>query len=533
MTKRSFTVMLALATMVAAAGPRAWGQENADVGYVLYRVASMPNTGGLTKFKAPTLLQADVSGGLARVTLDYARPSFISETTRPCSELVEFTWKFNHDMSFLRPSETFSITLSSRKGSECGREHYSQPSTSLIIPAITRTLTAQEGAEFQPVQWVVGLTDAETRVRTTEGAKSFALRALGVPSAPRRMYFIVNLFAFSDIEQFAWQIVYMYQAVQPGTPAGPVPVRNDSPGANSPSTVRIPRPGERVPPAGGTTTSTAGGSDAAAGGVTAGGATGGGGSSPGTPGTGTTGSGAGTAGSDTATSASGGGTSGSGGGTPGTTSGGSGVGTGGASPPTGGQSGAPDASRRTLLAERRTVETGHAVTVPARLLLPAGVANVNFEVAYDSSVVRVERVARGSLLGATTLLEQNAQEAGRIRIGFAGESGLTASGIVANLGLRAVGRPGSRTPLTLKVTEINDAAGANLPVDLVHGEVIIAGPGGRVPGDCDGDSEMTAADALCALKMSVGLIPVDLVLDANNDRQVTSGDARTILQRIP
>ncbi|MGE3842637.1 MAG: hypothetical protein AB7I50_13710 [Vicinamibacterales bacterium] len=195
--------------------------------------------------------------------------------------------------------------------------------------------------------------------------------------------------------------------------------------------------------------------------------------------------------------------------------------------------GQPGMSGRTLLAERRTAVTGQILTVPVRLFEPAGVARVDLELLFEPADVRVERVTRGSLLGPQTGLEANSLEAGRLRIGFAEPAGLDTSGIAVNLILRAIGQPGSRTPLTLQSADIRDPTARVLPADLVHGEVIITGSEGRVPGDCDGDGLLTAADALCALKMSVGLITADLVMDANNDRQITSGDSRAILQRIP
>jgi hypothetical protein len=231
--------------------------------------------------------------------------------------------------------------------------------------------------------------------------------------------------------------------------------------------------------------------------------------------------------------------------------GGSGAPTGGGQPgggqPGGGQpgSGQPGAgtlpvapgttvyTKRTLLAEKRVASPKQTVTVPVRLLNPAGVANVNFEVAYNPAVVVVRGVTRGSLLGSPALFEANPNEPGRIRIGFAEKTGWSADGIVANLTFEVTGKPGDRTPLTLKVTDIDDANDNPLPIDLVHGEIVISGPGGRVPGDCDGDGLVTAADALCALKMSVGLRPVVMTMDVNVDNQVTSADARKILQQIP
>lgn len=197
-------------------------------------------------------------------------------------------------------------------------------------------------------------------------------------------------------------------------------------------------------------------------------------------------------------------------------------------PAPGGEAG----SGRTLVAEERFVERSQTATVPVRLLHPDQVANINFEILFDPAVATAKSAVRGSLLPDPVLFEANVGEPGRIRIGFAGATGLDASGIVALLSFEATGDPGDRTPLTLKATEVEDPDGRALAIALVPGELIIAGPGGRAPGDLDGDGTVSAADALGALKMSVGLLPVDLVLDADGDRQVTSSDARSILQRI-
>ena len=44
---------------------------------------------------------------------------------------------------------------------------------------------------------------------------------------------------------------------------------------------------------------------------------------------------------------------------------------------------------------------------------------------------------------------------------------------------------------------------------------------------------MYLADAICALKMSVGLILMNMNVDVTADGRVTYGDARQIMQRIP
>lgn len=51
-------------------------------------------------------------------------------------------------------------------------------------------------------------------------------------------------------------------------------------------------------------------------------------------------------------------------------------------------------------------------------------------------------------------------------------------------------------------------------------------------GDCNGDGEFTSADALIALKMSVGKLSPDAIADMNNDGAVTSYDAYRILMLV-
>jgi hypothetical protein len=53
--------------------------------------------------------------------------------------------------------------------------------------------------------------------------------------------------------------------------------------------------------------------------------------------------------------------------------------------------------------------------------------------------------------------------------------------------------------------------------------------GPRVLGDADGDSQVTALDALQVLRMASNLQKVDMALDVNNDGKITIDDARIIL----
>lgn len=202
--------------------------------------------------------------------------------------------------------------------------------------------------------------------------------------------------------------------------------------------------------------------------------------------------------------------------------------------PTGANTQPPSSvAERTLWAPTRIVRTGQRVLIPIWLLRPDGVANMDFEVAYDASVIEpLGNVVKGSLLGGARL-EANNQKQDLVILAFAQTSPLASDGIVANLPFLVVGSAGQRTPLTLRVTDIDDVNGNPLPIRLIDGEVIIQDPDQGTRCDCDGDGQLTIADAICALKMAVDLMPLDLNMDFNGDGQVTSGDAREILKAIP
>ena len=200
-------------------------------------------------------------------------------------------------------------------------------------------------------------------------------------------------------------------------------------------------------------------------------------------------------------------------------------------PPPAGSTEPARTTRMTLQAGRRRVTSGALVDVPVWLINGTDVANVNFTVAYDGSVARPEGdLGKGNLL-ENTLFSSNTADAGLIRVGFAGQSGLSGTGTVAYIPFRAVGQPGRRTTLHLQVTTINDPGGATLAIDRIDGAIEIVGPTGQTVGDCNGDGKLNEVDALCALRMSVNLMPANNVLDMDQSNDVTSRDAAIILQR--
>lgn len=190
-------------------------------------------------------------------------------------------------------------------------------------------------------------------------------------------------------------------------------------------------------------------------------------------------------------------------------------------------------ARFTVEAGRRRVPQGGSVTVPVLLNNVDALANMNVHVYYDATVVRpAGNAARGNLV-PRALFEANVRDRGVIRLGFAQKDDVRGTGTLAQLAFEAVGKPGDRTPLRLEVPMAAAAAGQRLtPAKLVHGEITIVDRDGRLPGDRSGTGTLTALDAMNALKMSVGNLPVDLVADVDGDRRVTSRDATIILQRV-
>ena len=70
-----------------------------------------------------------------------------------------------------------------------------------------------------------------------------------------------------------------------------------------------------------------------------------------------------------------------------------------------------------------------------------------------------------------------------------------------------------------------------MTIQRIDGSIAILGDEAQLGGDCDGDGSITAADAMCALKMSVGNMSEDARMDVDENGRVTSGDARIILRR--
>lgn len=210
-------------------------------------------------------------------------------------------------------------------------------------------------------------------------------------------------------------------------------------------------------------------------------------------------------------------------------------------------------SRLQLQVCRHTAAKGATIRVPIHLLGSDDLANLNLDLKYDAAVAKpVGKAEKGPLLGSRHLLESNLGQPGLARIGFAGSTGVSGSGVLAYVPFTIVGAPGTHTTITLQDTAANTSSNARPSFSLVSGELTVE----REQTPPDGGSTnpkpktdpqpkpdttskppepvrvFTALDALKALQMSVGLVPPDITHDLDKNGQITSNDARLILRDI-
>ena len=200
--------------------------------------------------------------------------------------------------------------------------------------------------------------------------------------------------------------------------------------------------------------------------------------------------------------------------------------------------GEPVLSGLRVRAATRRARPNTSVTVPIHLEFPkvfsrtrdgrANVANLNVEVAYDPSVVRpAGKVIKGNLMGGC-IFQANASKPGVIKIGFATNGRVQTSGTLAQIPFRVVGQPGQGSPLNVRITTVNAEDGSTPQATVGHGSIRVQQK--VVVGDFNGNGIVDASDALAALKMSLDLIPEDLILNVDKQGGVTSNDARLLLK---
>ena len=117
-------------------------------------------------------------------------------------------------------------------------------------------------------------------------------------------------------------------------------------------------------------------------------------------------------------------------------------------------------------------EAGGSVDVPLTAEVPDAVGALQFDITFDPSVLSVEGVEAGSLLGGNALVEFGAEPAGTVAVAIASLDGVSGSGELVVLSFNVVGAAGDTTAL-----EFSDARaweGEN------HLEVLVDAQGGDV-----------------------------------------------------
>lgn len=174
----------------------------------------------------------------------------------------------------------------------------------------------------------------------------------------------------------------------------------------------------------------------------------------------------------------------------------------------------------------RSGPQGSTARIPVSICGADRLGDLNLTINYSADVLRATDFQHGTMLG-DALFDANLEPQGTIRLGTADSQGLSGDGYLVYLEFEVIGAPGSSTPLRGSVTTATRADN-DQPVRVQVRDGLFTVASKR--GDVNGDRSITSLDALMALRMSIGKLPVNLVADANGDGQVTALDARWILQ---
>ena len=178
-----------------------------------------------------------------------------------------------------------------------------------------------------------------------------------------------------------------------------------------------------------------------------------------------------------------------------------------------------------LILESRVSPAGSTVRVPVKLHKAEGVSSLGFILNYDPEALQLTAVERGSRLTEDSF-SYVIDTPGQVRFAIADTKGSSPSGTAAVVEFRVVGAEGIVSPLTLTDASMNHSIHGPLTAELVGADFRV---GAKLRGDGNGDTLVTALDALLALKMASDLLPPDLSLDIDNDGEITIDDARSIL----
>ncbi len=182
-----------------------------------------------------------------------------------------------------------------------------------------------------------------------------------------------------------------------------------------------------------------------------------------------------------------------------------------------------------LYIDDRKMESGKTVELPVIMCNAVNLANMDITLNYDSSVLKIKDVIKGSL-NAKSMFDWNPVSAGKLKLSFAGKDGVSGSGSIAVLIFDVIGKTGAKSSITGTVTTASKTDGGKMSLTVNPGK--FSAEASTIKGDCDGDNELTERDALAALQMSVEKRAVNMCFDYNGDGNVDSSDAREMLKAI-
>ena len=152
--------------------------------------------------------------------------------------------------------------------------------------------------------------------------------------------------------------------------------------------------------------------------------------------------------------------------------------------------------------------------------------DLNLTIAYPTGLVRLAD-STGGKLSATTLFDLNSRPTGTVRVGLADQKGIAGEFALCRLDFELIGKPGDVAVLDGEVTSAHRTDDTPVKFNVIDGQIRILAD--ATQGDFNGDGEITSLDALAALRMSIGKLPEQLILDVDASGSVTAKDARLIM----
>ena len=170
---------------------------------------------------------------------------------------------------------------------------------------------------------------------------------------------------------------------------------------------------------------------------------------------------------------------------------------------------------------------GDTVAVPITVYNVNRLGDLNLTVQYPAGALKLVAFTKGDIPQGA-MFDANTATPGQIRIGCVHQKGIIGSFALGRMDFQLLGQPGSTADVTATVTTATQV-GTEAPIRFAVSNGVVTVVAQRIQGDWNGDGKVTSLDALAALKMSVGKLQEDLILDVDGDGRVTAKDARLLL----